>query len=161
MPLLIELKSGDKIFINGAVIENTGPNTRLILHNEATVMREREVLNEDSAVTPASRVYHTLQCAYLFKDSRDDYLRAYDKFLDDYLAACPSALEIGNKIRKQVSEGKIYKGLKEAKALIHHENETLATLHNQLKAKIPEILENDSAASETEPSDDEQSDKSS
>ena len=137
MPLLIELKSGDKIFINGAVIENAGPNTRLMLHNEATIMREKEVLNEDSAVTPASRVYHTLQCAYLFKETRDDYLRAYDKFLDDYVAACPSALDIANTIRKHVSEGKIYKGLKKAQALIHHENETLAALHNQVESETP------------------------
>lgn len=136
MPLLIELKSGDKIFINGAVIENGGPNTRLVLHNEATIMREKEVLNEDSAVTPASRIYHSLQCAYLFKDEKDVYLRAYDKFLDDYLTACPSALEIGNKIRAHVSEGRIYKGLKEAQALILHEQNVLKTCAHDVEEKI-------------------------
>lgn len=136
MPLLIELKSGDKIFINGAVIENGGPNTRLVLHNEATIMREKEILNEDSAITPASRVYYSLQCAYLFKEDKDDYLRAYDKFLDDYLAACPSALDIGNKIRKNVSEGRIYKGLKEAQSLILHEQKTLEACQADLAKKI-------------------------
>lgn len=147
MPLLIELKSGDKIFINGAVIENGGPNTRLVLHNEATIMREKEVLNEDSAVTPASRVYHALQCAYLFKEDKDNYLRAYDKFLDDYLAACPSALEIGNKIRKNVSEGRIYKGLKEAQALIIHENETLKNCED---AVLKTIIDMDKKAGDDE-----------
>lgn len=148
MPLLIELKSGDKIFINGAVIENAGPNTRLMLHNEATIMREKELLNDDSAVTPASRVYHSLQCAYLFKDRRDEYLRAYDKFLDDYLAACPSALDIGNKVRKHVSEGRIYKGLKEAQALIRHENQTLDAFHKQLESKVAELPDSDAGEEE-------------
>lgn len=136
MPLLIELKSGDRIFINGAVIENGGPNTRLVLHNEATIMREKEILNEESAITPASRVYHSLQCAYLFKEDKDNYLRAYDKFLDEYLAACPSALGIVNKIRKHVSEGRIYKGLKEAQALIIHEQKTLEACQIDLAQKI-------------------------
>lgn len=139
MPLLLELKSGDKIFINGAVIENGGPNTRLVLHNEATIMREKEVLNEDSAVTPASRVYYSLQCAYLFKEGKDDYLRAYDKFLDDYLVACPSALEIGNKVRKHVSEGRIFKGLKEAQNLITHEQDILKSCQESLEEQVVDM----------------------
>lgn len=139
MPLLIELKTGDKIFINGAVIENGGPNTRLVLHNEATIMREKELLSDDSAVTPASRVYYSLQCAYLFKEGRDDYLRAYDKFLDDYLSACPSAIEIGNKIRAQVSEGRLFKGLKEAKELILHEQKTLQACEHEVSEIIGEM----------------------
>ena len=139
MPLLIELKSGDKIFINGAVIENGGPNTRLVLHNKATIMREKEVLNEDSAVTPAARVYHSLQCAYLFEADKDKYLQAYDKFLDDYLEACPSAFEIGNKVRGHVSEGRIYKGLKEAQALILHEQETLKNCELAVAEKVADL----------------------
>ena len=141
MPLKIELKSGDKIFINGAVIENGGQNASLVLFNEATIMREKEVLNESSAITPASRVYYTLQCAYLFKDARDKYLRSYDKFLDDYLTACPSAIEIGDEIRRNVSEGRIYKGLKEAQKLITHEQNLLKSCQESLEKEIIDMDE--------------------
>ena len=60
---MIEIKSGDKLIINGAVIENTGSNTKLLIHNQASILRQKEVMSEEDSITPAARVYFALQCA--------------------------------------------------------------------------------------------------
>lgn len=57
MPLKLEFKSGDKLMINGAVIENIGANAKILVHNEAAILRNKEVLSETDEATPAARVY--------------------------------------------------------------------------------------------------------
>ena len=41
MPLKLDFKAGDKMIINGTVIENVGPNAKLLIHNEASILREQ------------------------------------------------------------------------------------------------------------------------
>ncbi len=78
MPLKIDFKSGDKMVINGAVVENVGPNTKLLVHNESAILREKEILSVADSTTPASRVYFSLQCSYIFPQKRDEYWRYTD-----------------------------------------------------------------------------------
>ncbi|MDH5749901.1 MAG: flagellar biosynthesis repressor FlbT, partial [Rhodospirillales bacterium] len=94
MPLLIEFKSGDKLIINGAVMENAGANTKLLVRNESAVLREKEVLSIGDTNTPASRAYFALQCAYIFPGKKDEYLEKFNGLIDDFLAASPSSKEI-------------------------------------------------------------------
>lgn len=133
MPLLIELKANDKIIINGAVIENTSnTSTKLMLHNQASILREREILAEEEATTPASRVYYDLQCAYVFKEHREQHMTKFRLDLGDYIAACPSAMPIANDINDLVDAEKFYKALKKSKELIIHEANTFKDLHDRL-----------------------------
>ena len=78
MPLKLDLKCGEKMIVNGAVLENVGPNAKILIHNLATVLREKEILTQEDAATPASRVYFSLQCAYMFSEARED-LAALEK----------------------------------------------------------------------------------
>lgn len=125
MPLIIDLKPGEKLIINGAVIENIGANTKLRVLNDCTLMRQKEILSDADAVTPASRVYYALQCAYIFPDHKDKYLEAFNECLLGYLDACPSARDIGVKIATALSDGQYYKALKAAKGLLDHEKGVL------------------------------------
>ncbi len=52
MPLKLDLKCGEKMIVNGAVLENVGPNAKILIHNLATVLREKEILTQDDAATP-------------------------------------------------------------------------------------------------------------
>ena len=135
MPLLIDIKPGDKVIINGAVIENAGNSTKLFIHNQAAILRGKEVLSEEDCGTPAARAYFALQCAYIFADKHADYLAKFEKLLDDYLAACPSAEAIGEQIRKEVKDDKLYRALKAAQKLIAHEGDIL----NSMQRKVGEI----------------------
>lgn len=128
MPLLIDLKPGEKVIINGAVLENAGANTKLRICNESAILRQKEILVEEDANTPASRVYFCLQCAYIFPERRSHYIEFYATLLNDYLEACPSAHSIGEEIHREVAEGRYYKALKGARKLLKHETNLLNNL---------------------------------
>ena len=136
MPLSIDFKAGDKIIINGAVIENLGSNSKLSVHNRAAILRGKEILSAEDSNTPAARVYFALQCAYIFPERRGEYLETLEKLLDEYITACPSAQPIAEKIRENVAGEQIYKGLKSAQKLIEHEGELLRSLGTVLEGTV-------------------------
>lgn len=139
MPLKLEFKSGDKLMINGAVIENIGANAKVLVHNEAAILRNKEVLSEADEATPAARVYLALQCAYMFPDQVDKYMKMFGDYLNDYIQACPSAKNIGAEIQDTVAEGKIYKALKKTHELIAHE----ASVLKQFQSDLASFVEHD------------------
>ncbi|MCR6631163.1 MAG: flagellar biosynthesis repressor FlbT [Magnetospirillum sp.] len=133
MPLLIDLKPGEKVIINGAVIENAGSNTKIRICNDSTLLRQKEIMVEEDAVTPASRVYFCLQNAYIFPGRRDQYLSLFDQYLGDFLGAIPSAREIGEQMRAEVAEGHYYKALKGARKLLKHEDNIVRAMQGQVE----------------------------
>lgn len=132
MPLSIDFKAGDKIIINGAVIENLGSNSKLSVHNQVAILRGKEILSAEDSTTPASRIYFALQCAYIFPQNRNDYIENYVNLLDDYLKACPSATSLADDIQTSVDKGQLYKALKTTQDLIKHEAEILNALQQEL-----------------------------
>jgi flagellar protein FlbT len=62
MPLTLRLEPRKKIIINGAVIENMGAATSIVVHNTANILKGKDVLTETDANTPARRVYYAVQC---------------------------------------------------------------------------------------------------
>ena len=91
MPLKLDFKAGEKLVINGAVVENVGGNAKLLVHNESAIIREKEILTQAETNTPAARVYFALQCAYMFPRHEEEYLATFREFLGDYIKAAPSA----------------------------------------------------------------------
>ncbi len=125
MPLLIDLKPGEKLIINGAVVENAGANTKLRIYNDSNILRQKEILSNADISTPASRVYFCLQCAYIFPEKRDHYLALYEHYLSEYVEACPSSTEIAVAVRDEVKSLRYYKALKAARKLLKHEASVL------------------------------------
>lgn len=138
MPLLIDMKPGDKIIINGAVIESAGTHSKLMLHNQAAILRGREVMAEEDVCTPASRVYFALQCAYVFTEKQDHYLESFYDLIGSYGEACPSATPIITRIRTMVAEGQLYKALRATQALLSHEYELAQAFNAHLQLKLEE-----------------------
>lgn len=133
VPLVLEFKDGDKLIINGAVIENSGTHTKLIVHNQAAILREKEILSAEDAQTPASRVYFALQCAYVFPTKAAEYEDKFSDFIEEYLAACPSAAPIAKKIIEQMRAGNLYRALKEAQKMIDHESSLVEGLEHDME----------------------------
>tara|TARA_A100001011_G_C13949541_1_gene690654 strand:+ start:251 stop:733 length:483 start_codon:yes stop_codon:yes gene_type:complete len=140
VPLKLDFKAGEKMVINGAVVENIGPNAKILVHNLASVLRDKEVLTENDCVTPAAHVYFALQCAYVFPEKNDDYILLFENYLRDFITACPSATPISNDIRSNVEAGDLYKGLKGVRKLIAHEADTLNSFHEGM-AKLVAMAE--------------------
>ena len=122
---MIEIKSGDKLIINGAVIENTGSNTKLLIHNQASILRQKEVMSEEDSITPAARVYFALQCAYIFPHKKTEYLTSFDDYIRQFLDASQSSAPIIGKIMEEVREDRLYRALKAAQDLLKHEKELM------------------------------------
>ncbi|MCB2102046.1 MAG: flagellar biosynthesis repressor FlbT [Rhodobacterales bacterium] len=137
MPLKLQIKKGQKIIINGAVLENiTAHNVSLLVMNEAAILRDSDILTPEEAVTPASRVYYALQCLYLFPSQHDHHLPHLNDFLESYQRAAPSALPVTSDIRQMVDEGQLYQALKRGRDLILHEKKVLDHVHERLGEEL-------------------------
>jgi len=125
MPLTINLKPGEKLIVNGVVLQNAHHAAKLIVHNEAALLREKDILAEEAANTPARRIYFAAQCLYLFPGKRAFYLPVIHQFLSEFGEAAPSTLPLVHKIEQDVAAAQLYQALKSIKQLIAKEQEIL------------------------------------
>jgi flagellar biosynthesis repressor protein FlbT len=125
MPLTINLKPGEKLIVNGVVLQNAHHAARLIVHNEAALLREKDIITEEAATTPARRIYFTVQCLYLFPGKSALYLPIIHRFFAEFSVAAPSTLPLLRKIEQELADGHLYAALKTAKQLIAKEQEIL------------------------------------
>ncbi|HEB79748.1 MAG TPA: flagellum biosynthesis protein FlbT [Rhodospirillales bacterium] len=137
MPLKIQLKKGQKVIINGAVLENaTSRTASLLVINDAAIMRDSDILTPEEATTPASRIYYSLQCLYLFPEKEKSYLPRFYEFISSYLKAAPSSQSIMDKLRKLVDNGELYQALRLGQKLIAHEREVLSHVQEKLDEEL-------------------------
>jgi len=125
MPLAINLRPNERLIVNGVVIQNSAASAKLLIHNNAAVLREKDIITEEGANTPARRIYFAIQCKYLFPAKDDTYLPLVHQFIEEFEAAAPSTSGITQEIRRQVGAGQLYQALKTAKQLIVREQEIL------------------------------------
>ncbi|MCW8863086.1 MAG: flagellar biosynthesis repressor FlbT [Rhodospirillales bacterium] len=139
MALKLQLKKGQKVIINGAVLENLGSHTiSLGVMNRASILRENDILTPEDATTPASRVYYAVQCIYLFPDEHGKYHALFEELAAAYAAAAPSSGELVNELRQFVEDGNLYEALKKAKDLIGHEGRVLSHAEKRLGEELSE-----------------------
>ena len=67
MPLKIELKPHESIIIGEALITNDNDRIRFYIDGNVPILREKFILREREANTPAKRVYFIAQQMYLTK----------------------------------------------------------------------------------------------
>jgi flagellar protein FlbT len=125
MPLTINLKARERLIVNGVVIENAGQPARLLVHNNAALLREKDILTEAQASTPARRIYFAIQCEYLFPGKETLFLPIIYEFLRQFADAAPSTATLVDEIREFVDGRELYRALKSAKQLIQREQEIL------------------------------------
>ena len=137
MPLKIQIKGGQRIIINGAVLENISQRTvSLFVKNEASILREDDILTAEQASTPAGRLYYALQCLYLFPQASDRYLPVFKELSSSYLEAAPSAEAIIKAMHNLVDKNQHYAALKKAQELILHEGKVLSDAQERLSQKL-------------------------
>ena len=124
MALIIDLKPGEKILIGTAVITNDTQRTRLHISGDAAILREKDVMREEEAVTPCSKIYFLVQCMYLARNPKI-YFEKYFGLIKEIQDAAPSTSLFFLKINDMILEGHYYKAMKEARELLAHEEELL------------------------------------
>lgn len=125
MPLKIVLKPGEKTVINQAVILNGGEKTELIIQNKVSVLRERDIMTEAAANSPAKRIYFVVQMLYMFPDKEEEYQERFHKLAREFVNAVPSATVLILDIGKRIVMGDVYGALKDCRKLMSYEDEVL------------------------------------
>ncbi len=120
MTLKVELKPGERIVIGRSVVTNGATRTQLLIDGSDPVLRERDILKEKDADTPAKRIYYAVQMMYL-SGSIDKVAKIYTTLTRDAVRAAPSMLPIVDRINNHVLTGSLYKAFREARTLVAHE----------------------------------------
>lgn len=131
MPLVLELKPKEKVVINGAVIVNDNRRSRLTISTFAHVMREKDILQEQDAKTPAKRVYFLIQLLLLAAGDKSS-LDAYSEPLTEAVDALDGALtnaEIKHQlatVRDLAKQGDYYKAIIALRPVMEYETRLLS-----------------------------------
>lgn len=123
MALKLSLKPDERLVINGAVIANVDRRTTLIVHNKASILREKDILQEEEVNTPAKRIYFPIMLMYMDQATTAKY---YDEFvlrMTEFMGviSTPEAVENCVQISKDVMAKNFYKALMNCKKLIEFE----------------------------------------
>jgi flagellar protein FlbT len=124
MGLKIELKPGERVMIGDCVLTNHDQRTRLLVEGTAPILRERDIMTESRADTPAKRIYLAVQLMYTSRDAAA-YHELYFKLVRDITQAAPSMWPLIESINNQILTGNLYKAMKEVKKLIAYEGKLL------------------------------------
>jgi flagellar protein FlbT len=126
MPLKVTLKPKERLFINGAVVVNDeGSRINLVVVNDVPILREKDILTEETADTPCKRIYLTIQLMYMDKELLSEYHKNYWKRVGEVVKAAPSTTGMIQKISEQILIGQYYKALKLSQKLIQYERELI------------------------------------
>ena len=125
MALKVELKPGEKIIIGTVAIRNGENRARLFIEGQAPILREKDILNVETANTPAKHIYFAVQLMYV-EGGIERHHDHYFQFVKDFVAAAPSAIPLIAEINNRILSGDLYKALKAAKDLVAYEQKLMS-----------------------------------
>ena len=86
MPLKLSLRPGEKFVLNGAVVQNGDRRGTLVLQNKASVLREKDIMQVEEAVTPSRRIYFPIMMMYLDENSAADFQDEFILRLSEFMS---------------------------------------------------------------------------
>lgn len=129
MPLKLSLKPGEKFVLNGAVVQNGDRRGVLVLQNKASVLREKDIMQQEDVNTPARRIYFPVMMMYLDEANAASYFEEFAARLAEFMGAIanPQALADCVGVSKHVLAREYYKALMACRQLIDYESTRIAT----------------------------------
>ena len=126
MGLKITLKPSEKMIVGNAVISNGGnADCHILVENNSTILREKNIMCEEDAKTPCRQLYFIIQLMYIDANNVNLHQKSYWKLSKDIAQAAPSSNGIVDEINSYIREKNYYKALKSAQKLIDYETELL------------------------------------
>jgi flagellar protein FlbT len=128
MPLKLSLKPGEKFVLNGAVLANGDKRTSLVLQNKACILREKDIMQPEGAVTPARRIYFPIMMMYLAPEDTESYYNDFALRMTEFMGAIRNRAALAScvEISRDVMSGAYYKALMACKKLFEFEGERLS-----------------------------------
>lgn len=125
MALIIDLRPGERVIIGGAVVTNDNQRTRLHIAGDVAILREKDILRPEDAVTPCQKLYLAIQLIYLGGDPATLHQTYFD-LAREIQNAAPSTGPLILDINRNIIAGSYYKALKQAKRLVQYEAELMS-----------------------------------
>lgn len=125
MSLKLHLKPNEKIIIGGAVVRCGNRPVEFVVENNVPILRQKDIMTESDATTPARRVYFLLQLTYIDNGASSHidtkYLAAYRELELEIVTFVPSTKKFFDEINSHIAAGKLYQALKAAQGLMEYE----------------------------------------
>lgn len=128
MGLVLKVKAGDRLVVNGAVLRNAGRNQMMIeIENQSDVLRAEEIFSESMASTPVRRLCHQIQIAMVSRESRGELLPRIHAALDELETALgKSQGKVLREVRAQIEQTNLYGAYRLLLPVITYEDALLA-----------------------------------
>jgi flagellar protein FlbT len=122
----LTLKPDERIIVNGCAIRNASRRQTLTIENRADVVRGHDLLKEQEAQTPVTRVYFSIQTVLVAAELREEFTPKIQKSLAELMSVFGAEYR-DNIIQAAnfVSVGDYYKALRALSGLIKHERQLL------------------------------------
>lgn len=123
MPLKLSLKPGEKFVLNGAVVQNGDRRGVLVLQNKASVLREKDIMQESEVTTPGRRIYFPVMMMYLDENSAPKLYDEFARRVSEFMGATrnPEAMADCVAASRHVMAREYYKALMSARKLVDYE----------------------------------------
>jgi flagellar protein FlbT len=130
LPLKLSLKPGEKFVLNGAVVQNGDRRGVLVLQNKASVLREKDIMQQEQANTPARRIYFPVMMMYLDESGAERYYDEFVRRMSEFMGAIrnPNVLADCVDVSRFCMEREYYKALMLCRKLIEYEDERLGNV---------------------------------
>jgi flagellar protein FlbT len=125
VPLKLTLKPGERVILAGAVLQNGPTTAHLLIENQVSLLRQKDILTEEQANTPCKKIYLVVQLMYIGEGLNAELAGIYWGLLHDVLAAAPSTNDLISQMSAYIVDSNYYPALKVAKKLIAYEEELL------------------------------------
>lgn len=127
MALKLSLKPDERLVINGAVIANGDRRTTLVVQNKASILREKDIMQEEEITTPARHVYFPVMLMYMDEKNFSEYYEAFMVRMTEFMGAItsPEVTALCVSISHEVMAKNYYKALMNCKKLIAYEEAIL------------------------------------
>jgi flagellar protein FlbT len=136
LPLKLSLKPGEKFVLNGAVVQNGDRRGVLVLQNKASVLREKDIMQEEEANTPARRIYFPVMMMYLDEPNADRYYDEFVRRLTEFMGVIgnPAILAECVNISRHCMAREFYKALMLCRKIMDYEDERLGNVPSGVSA---------------------------
>ena len=127
MPLKLSLKPGERFVLNGAVVQNGDRRCSLVLQNKASVLREKDIMQESEVTSPARHVYFPVMMMYLDEAGADKYYDQFMRRMNEFMNVIGNPIVLAEcvGISKNLMAREYYKALMGCRKLIEYEDERI------------------------------------
>jgi flagellar protein FlbT len=109
---------------------NVGSKAEIVIQNTVPVLREKDIITEENADTPAKKIYFIILSMYVDAKNEKEYHSIYFKLINEMFEKVPNqgVIALVMKISQKIIEGEHYQALKICKKLLNFELELLANV---------------------------------